>query len=699
MTNHADPLRELTQPETQHDRRSPFFNPTRKLSQVLAKSIAHNSSSSTSSAQRPARSQTAWETSSGSSRSSSSPSQKKLKTTKAPSPQVVSSILDGMYAYPTNAQVTILARQPVRQVLPSSPLLNNLPSSSAAPSLISRASSESKSQYSLDSYTEFSNQDPRLVADTPNSHFNVSSEQASHDVDNSVTSVSDHSSVPSTSSASGGTESEASSSNFSGGSSSSSSSTSTLRMVGRGGSGSRLRIVTSAPDNLDPARLRQERPPIIRPAGRGGLGSRPKPLGASPLPPRDAVQPQVAQEPVLVRPIGRGGLGSRQKPLKSPPTLTAIWNKRSTKSLKGKEKTTETRFIHPIPPHESWRISGGTTSTLSSIHFVGEADHPAYVSPFSPVDQARRSAESNSNSRPRSLSDPSLSSFTFPQSQSTSSTVDDGVCDDYTDDNDTEELERPDHRQKSFNKLTRTLGDIPPTVFDTMNGGRSLGADHQTTPKLFLDRPVAKTDKSAKVGRRSSLSVTSLSSFFARPSSRRRDSVASHHSASTITDDVHRFPIEDDSLDQWGSTSDFIADSRRTPSPDSPIMFAPPSPAPGLNSASSGRDLDAPAEPEQEDSEDAPYTPSPTLSRSFSYTPLSRRRSATASHNHSASASLLTFRSESPAFTTNWMIPPSSDDEEVVFAVTHHIPEKPQVWTGEWNGDLQDVIKSLRALR
>ena len=133
MTNHADPLRELTQPETQHDRRSPFFNPTRKLSQVLAKSIAHNSSSSTSSAQRPARSQTAWETSSGSSRSSSSPSQKKLKTTKAPSPQVVSSILDGMYAYPTNAQVTILARQPVRQVLPSSPLLNNLPSSSAAP--------------------------------------------------------------------------------------------------------------------------------------------------------------------------------------------------------------------------------------------------------------------------------------------------------------------------------------------------------------------------------------------------------------------------------------------------------------------------------------------------------------------------------------------------------------------------------------
>ncbi|KAF8880892.1 hypothetical protein CPB84DRAFT_258642 [Gymnopilus junonius] len=607
-----------------------------------------------------------------------------------------------MYAYPASPHPSSFSLQSTRNV-PASPLLNNFTDVSMTISHSSRSSSESRSQYSVDSARTLPSTGSHPVVGMFDSSLDATSQQTSQTINiiNSTRIVNDYSAASPPSSASHGSESLASSSNISQGSTSSSSSTSTLRVVGRGGSGSRLRLVTPTPENLDPARLRQDSLPVIRPIGRGGLGSRPKHLEVSSLPSRDALQTeQAGRDKPLVRPIGRGGLGSRQKPLKSPPALPTIWSKRSVKPLKVKGKARERRAIHPITPNSSWRISGGSLSTISTIHFAGESDHPAYVSPFSPTNSVSSAYPNpNPNPRARSLSDPSLSSFTFPASQTTSSTTVAAVgeADEDSDINDDEVLDpkNVDHRQKSLNKLTRTLGDMPPDVFDALNGGRPLQGDYPS--KLPLDSPVAKRDKSAKVTRRSSLSVASLSSLFTRPSSRRRDSVASEHSMSTITDDLPRFRMEDDFSEQWGSRSDSRAESGFSRSPDSPIMFAPPSPAygPALKSPESP-ELQTPVEPEQED--DTPYVPSPTLSRSLSYTPLSRR-SAIASHNHSASASLLTARSDSPALNSNWMIPPSTDDEEVVFTLTHHVPEKPPVWTGEWNGDLQHVIKSLRTLR
>jgi hypothetical protein len=58
------------------------------------------------------------------------------------------------------------------------------------------------------------------------------------------------------------------------------------------------------------------------------------------------------------------------------------------------------------------------------------------------------------------------------------------------------------------------------------------------------------------------------------------------------------------------------------------------------------------------------------------------------SHDHSTTSA-----------SSTWIFPPSDHHEEVTFSTANIIAEEPQSWTGEWNSDIDDVIRALRALR
>lgn len=135
MTNHSTALRETSQTTylgSKDDRRSPFFSPPKKLSKVFAKSTSLDSLPPGPSSRPSGRPSTASsaETSTTSPRLSPTPvqaGQKKSKSSKVTSPRVVSSILNGMYAYPTNPQVGSFLPRATRRTLSASPLLNNIP--------------------------------------------------------------------------------------------------------------------------------------------------------------------------------------------------------------------------------------------------------------------------------------------------------------------------------------------------------------------------------------------------------------------------------------------------------------------------------------------------------------------------------------------------------------------------------------------
>ncbi|KAF8959847.1 hypothetical protein BDZ97DRAFT_1761180 [Flammula alnicola] len=487
------------------------------------------------------------------------------------------------------------------------------------------------------------------------------------------------------------------------------SSGSSRRVVGRGGIGSRPRAVTS--DNLVAQKLQSlapkppnppDQPAFVRPSGRGGLASRPKQLAPPPPPPKSPIlnvkQPLPPQErdkqlPTFIRPSGRGGLASRPKPAGAPPTLLQLLHKRkgkSSKKSKGKARAHPT-FTHPIPPDLSYEITNESCGTLSTLHFAGESiSPPPSFFPITPtMSNSLTSVDDFSFTPPFS---PSSSTFDDASSSIQTNPDDDLDVDIYLEET---RPSTPDtHRQRSLNKLTRTLGDFPPDILYRGPTGEHHPLQKEPFPMLLVERDPPKKDKSTKAFRRASLSMTSL---FVRPSARVRDSVASHHTISTITDDLHRLGLDDD-FESWGE----VNNSRISPpgTPESPIMFSQPSPAPKGNSKSnlSVALLDA----DQDD-----FVPSPTLSRSHSFAHGSRDRTARmSSHAHSASTSLLddihpdSHRNLSTP--SNWMFPPSGDDEKVMaFSVTRNLsnPEKPLAWSGEWNNDMQDVIKALRNLR
>ncbi|KAJ3488217.1 hypothetical protein NLJ89_g11639 [Agrocybe chaxingu] len=110
----------------------------------------------------------------------------------------------------------------------------------------------------------------------------------------------------------------------------------------------------------------------VRVVGRGGSGSRPRTVAPQP---GNAESPPRQEAPAFYRPTGRGGLGSRQRPINPTPPLLSLLPLR--KKHKGKEKANGLG-IHPIPPHLAYEITNDdTSSTLSSLHFTGETGEPA----------------------------------------------------------------------------------------------------------------------------------------------------------------------------------------------------------------------------------------------------------------------------------------------------------------------------------
>ncbi|KDR70027.1 hypothetical protein GALMADRAFT_902230 [Galerina marginata CBS 339.88] len=626
--------------------KSTSFDPSPRLPSSLSNFIPSRSESSTPSPFLP----------------STTSQRTRSRGSKQVSPQVVTSILNGMLAHPVPVQETRPFTPRAWETEQPSHRLNALfepPRKSI--SEVSRTSSDAKSQRTASSINS------GLPSHSPtNSTTFPSHSSPSASVNSMAVARRNGSKSPSTSSQDSG------------------SSGSTLRVMGRGGSGSRLRLVALQPEELAP------RPKI-------------RDVSLVPLQEFPDVKPVVPDKPVFIPPTGRGGLGSRPKPLATPPTFLTILNKGGAKfpKRKGKERA-EPRNVHPIPPQLSYHITNNSSSTVnSSIHFAGESGPPS--APFFPSDPPTRRMRTVKSAEEISLSPAfSASSSTFssnPPPSTPTTTIPDNIPYNVDLDFDVSDDEMNpsipiNHRQRSLSKLARTFGDVPPeNLFDTHRS--DLLHQNEHPPAMPTNGPFSKTSRSTKIARRSSLSITSLSSMFVRPSGRPRDSVATQHTMSTLTDDLHQLGLEDE-LDLNESSSDICH------SPGSPIMFSPPSPNPVPNSSAErltphpGDTLDV----GQENGGDS--VPSPTLSRSLSYTPASRRRSLRiASHNHSASASLLTdirFDSNGPALS-NWIIPPPIDDDEIAFSITHNVPDKPQTWTGEWNSDIQDVIKSLRSLR
>ncbi|PPQ72159.1 hypothetical protein CVT25_008684 [Psilocybe cyanescens] len=461
---------------------------------------------------------------------------------------------------------------------------------------------------------------------------------------------------------------------------------STLRVVGRGGSGSRLRQFDPKIQKPDPNIVRQEhRPPLVRHSGRGGLGSRPKPLAAPLVPPKDTPTPKPpgAETPILIRPSGRGGLASRPKPPGSAsPSLLKLLSKRKVRVNKGKEKAPEERrAIHPIPPNQTYSISNASSSTLSTIHFIGEAGEPSI--PFFPNDQ---SLDSNHSDAEKSNTSPS-SMFSSDQSSSRTTILSDQPEDNDEHPNESRPTTPVDHRQRNISKLTRTLGDLPDDVlFKDITSRRPTGASP------------SRKNKNAKAFRRSGISMTSLGSMFSRSGGRARDSIAT----STMTDDLHQFDLADDLSESWGNMNESSSSICRPP--PSPIVFSPPSPLAGPNPKgpsvpnSSGLSGDA-SVAEQSTESDTLSCASSTLSRSTSFSIASSQRPSITSHNRSTSTSILS-EGRLENNRSIWLIPIKDDDDDLEVGHIHrvNITDRPQNWSGEWNNDLHQVIKSLRLL-
>ncbi|KAH9487429.1 hypothetical protein JR316_0001504 [Psilocybe cubensis] len=460
---------------------------------------------------------------------------------------------------------------------------------------------------------------------------------------------------------------------------------SSLRVVGRGGSGSRIRQFGPNAQKPDPTLIvkQEHRPTLIRPSGRGGLGSRPKPL-APLVPPKDSSTQKSSstQTDTLIRPSGRGGLASRPKPpgAVSSPSLLKILGKRKARLDKGKGKAKEEpRAIHPIPPQQTYSISNGSTSSLSTIHFIGETGEP--TTPFFPDDRSLHSSNEDngkSNTTPSSL---------FSSDQSSSRTT----FSDHPNENDEYSDSRPvtpvDHRQRNISKLARTLGDDLPS---------SVIFKNSTSRRPSDPSPVRK-DRNSTAFRRASVSMSSLGSMFIRSGARTRDSV----SASTITDDLHQFGLADDLSESWRNMNDSSTSIPQPPA--SPIVFSPPSPTAVPNpkstpELSSNGHSDDESEAEQSIELDALSYASSTLSRSNSYSAASSERPSIASHSRSTSTSILSERRL--ANRSIWLIPVNDDDDDLHVGHIHRldVAEKPQNWSGEWNNDLHQVIKSLRLL-
>ncbi|KAF8186812.1 hypothetical protein BJ912DRAFT_1060080 [Pholiota molesta] len=323
-----------------------------------------------------------------------------------------------------------------------------------------------------------------------------------------------------------------------------------------------------------------------------------------------------------------------------------------------------TTLTHPISSQLANEITNTSTETLSTLHFAGESTSP----PPSFFHEPRRSIQSASVDD-LSLTPPSsATTTTFDRSLSPETEEDDLEINVYLDDA-SSHLSLADRQQRSINKLTRTLGDNP---YEQASGALTrmgVPSHNGSFPKILIDRDASVKDKSTKKFRR--------------------------------TNDLHHLGLGDDDMSEsWGDL-----DTRRVSvcsAPVSPIFFSLPSPLPLPPDTKRTSTLSM-VPFSSLDSDPEFSVPSSTLSRSQSYSHSARRQSARIGHTHSMSTSLADrafTENASVASSVNWLIPPSNDDRDFKLRITSNKhAEKPLQWTGEWNTDMDDVIRALRELR
>ncbi|KAJ7458251.1 hypothetical protein FB451DRAFT_585886 [Mycena latifolia] len=157
-----------------------------------------------------------------------------------------------------------------------------------------------------------------------------------------------------------------------------------LRLVGRGGQGSRPRNLLVQTDGT-PSVPRPHQSPSAEPSapqrtdstrivGRGGIGSRPRglltpappePIEPPSLPPSPIQSTKPAEQPILYRPGGRGGAGSR--PRKAVPASEASAPSKSLKlpwKSKGKKTPVGSASTYGAPSLTRTDTVGTTTSSI-----------------------------------------------------------------------------------------------------------------------------------------------------------------------------------------------------------------------------------------------------------------------------------------------------------------------------------------------
>ncbi|PPQ64067.1 hypothetical protein CVT24_008880 [Panaeolus cyanescens] len=518
-----------------------------------------------------------------------------------------------------------------------------------------------------------------------------------------------------------------------------SSTTSTLRLVGRGGSGSKYRVVAPKPPTLDINNL---------PKGVSGVASAPPP------------PPEV---PSFHRPTGRGGVGARKKSLDAPPAiLSKLPLKRvlSTKFRKDPSSRTSVKSADSIrdyptsPPISGLRPHYRTNRSTGSLATFNTNSDGISCSPRIP-----EYPDGDDDFMDAYLPPLSPSSSTF---EATFILADPPGC------------STPANGSKgNFVKLAKMLGELPPhEIYEHLYRQQHLM--HVMPPTQ--DEPSQDDNLKAaiKASRRSSISA-SITSFFSPV--RARGSGASQHTFSTA-DGMHPGSLADDASDSWGQSSitggvdDYDAQAslyRRTL--ESPIFFAPPSPtlvpprkatqapANSLSTGTSANDpITVPDSPTPKpipslqvdtssldpiDSEcgsspsPSPTTPVPTLHRTKSHSHANRtivRASRSASLSlgtdalkalHHANAKAKDPDHDSQLDGSRPLTPFSTlstthnDPGQRLPELSHWLshaemsaragtpfgtlrsesPATMQTWSGEWNTDMQDVIRALRLLR
>ncbi|KAJ7758956.1 hypothetical protein DFH07DRAFT_940180 [Mycena maculata] len=463
-----------------------------------------------------------------------------------------------------------------------------------------------------------------------------------------------------------------------------------LRLVGRGGIGSRPRPVVAAVDNPPPTPIHPDpanelnptrRADSTRIVGRGGTGSRPRQLSSPVVAPERSDPPKSLppippqprpDQPVLYRPGGRGGAGSRPRKIK--PASEANEKVKSAKfPWKGKGKEMDLGNSPAYLEPQGLTRTDTTLTEASSIQFALPR----------PVPSAQRVNH---------LLDASDYLPTYPPIPSTSGA----------------DWKQPaQQRATRFNKLARTLG-----------------VEFGSRQAAMMPQP-SEITRATKAFRRSSVSTLSSVSesadtqrFLRRRSSydsvrqlpyngsmdspvQEMPSIESAHAhrnaahaqltgrSGTSGVPSHLPPPSDsDALpEEWNQEDD--GQSEMTENEDTSIMNDDESELRTISSTSTTPLYIHPPPSEYDTDADSRWDRSPTPT-TMSLASLSSR-TETPSSPHEKHFSI-PFQRAPVVVSDSW------EEADPVCAVIRN--ERAQGWYGEWNReDIQDVIDSLRELR